>query len=499
MAFATGDDTELKAYPVVQTLDVEMKTMTTESPQEGEVMPLIDKAIAKTETPADGAICYRMQPVRELLRKGGCNGDCHIEALLSSSDLPPCVLGQQQHTVIHVDDVCRVALMITPQPNGSPIDQAWEAISTMRVILQQQAAEMTVTMQTVFVASKDDIPALQKLFAAYFGDRVPATSFIIQPPCEGQALAIEAWAIGCTDNKDENSATKLDIQYPASNVVTVAYDSLRWIYFAGVTPSADAENAYDESASVFDQLADRLARVDARLSDVPRVWLYQGGITTEETAADGSRIERYRELNRARTDFFDLQQAAGHMAISDSGSTIYPASTGIGMQSSGLTLSAMALQTSRDDVKMLSLENPQQTSAFDYAKTFSVKSPKFARAMAVRVGRYVTTWVSGTASILNSESVHLGDIEKQTEQTIDNIEQLISRNNFKRHGMEGCGAELNDLAKIRVYVKRNEDYKKCKEVCERRFGSLPTIYAIADVCRPELLVEIEGVAFSNVE
>jgi enamine deaminase RidA (YjgF/YER057c/UK114 family) len=119
--------------------------------------------------------------------------------------------------------------------------------------------------------------------------------------------------------------------------------------------------------------------------------------------------------------------------------------------------------------------------------------------MAVVIGDYVTTWISGTASIVNSETVHLGDVEKQTEQTIDNIERLISRENFERHGVPGAGAELGDLAKIRVYVKRLEDYEKCRAVCERRFGALPTIYAQADVCRSNLLVEIEGVAFSRLD
>jgi enamine deaminase RidA (YjgF/YER057c/UK114 family) len=56
---------------------------------------------------------------------------------------------------------------------------------------------------------------------------------------------------------------------------------------------------------------------------------------------------------------------------------------------------------------------------------------------------------------------------------------------------------LHDLAKIRVYLKRPEDFSACKAICERRFGSVPAIYAVADVCRPELLVEIEGVAFSK--
>jgi enamine deaminase RidA (YjgF/YER057c/UK114 family) len=119
--------------------------------------------------------------------------------------------------------------------------------------------------------------------------------------------------------------------------------------------------------------------------------------------------------------------------------------------------------------------------------------------MAVVIGDYVTTWISGTASILNCETVHPGDVEKQTEQTIDNIQKLISRENFERHGVPGAGFQLSDLAKIRVYVKRSEDYETCRAICERRFGPLPTIYAQADVCRPDLLVEIEGVAFSRLQ
>jgi len=63
--------------------------------------------------------------------------------------------------------------------------------------------------------------------------------------------------------------------------------------------------------------------------------------------------------------------------------------------------------------------------------------------------------------------------------------------------VKGAGAHLHDLAKLRVYLKRREDFPKCKAICKRRFGPVPVIYALADVCRPELLVEIEGVAFSR--
>jgi enamine deaminase RidA (YjgF/YER057c/UK114 family) len=274
---------------------------------------------------------------------------------------------------------------------------------------------------------------------------------------------------------------------------------LHWVYIAGIHSDRDVSGAYAESDCTLQELATRLEKAGGTFKDIPRIWLYQGGINANERNGSGEPVERYRELNRARTDFFDSQHAIGRMMQSDDGKVVYAASTGIGMSGGGLVVGCLALQTDREDVRLVPLENPQQTSSFEYAPRFSTKSPKFSRAMAVTLGDYVTTWISGTASILDSESVHLGDIEKQTEQTIDNIEQLISHENFARHGLAGAGAKLTDLAKVRVYVKRQEDYEKCREVCQRRFGDVPTIYAQADVCRGELLVEIEGVAFSRIE
>ena len=125
------------------------------------------------------------------------------------------------------------------------------------------------------------------------------------------------------------------------------------------------------------------------------------------------------------------------------------------------------------------------------------QSPKFSRAVALALGDYLTTWVSGTASIVDAESCHPGDPDKQTEQTLDNIERLIAPENFTAHGLKEAGASLRDLAKVRVYLKRPEDLARCRAVCERRMPGVPAIYAVADICRPELLVEIEGVAFSR--
>lgn len=453
-------------------------------------MNISSMPVAERVPATSTAVCYRMQPAREMFTGGFCSHVCDITAGGLANHMPPCLLSEQQHTVVEFGDTHRTVLMITPQAAGRAIDQAWEAVSTVRVILNQQPVPMSLSMQTVFVRRAEDIAAFRNLFEAYYGKDMPPTSFVVQPPCGGQALAIEAWAVG---------GEQVEIQHPAADVLTVTHDDLRWIHIAGVVAPEPTTDAYGQAAALFAELTKRLALCGASFQDIPRVWLYQGGITHSEPSLDSpDLVQRYQEMNRARTDYFEEMQAWGLMNVNQKGNVIYPASTGIGMAGGGLTLSCLGLQTRRSDVRLIALENPQQTSAFDYARRFSAKSPKFSRAMAAVIGDYLTTWISGTASILNSKTVHTGDIESQTHQTIDNIERLIAAENFALHGASGAGAELSDLAKVRVYVKHLDDFEKCRAVCRQRLGDLPTIYAQADVCRSDLLVEIEGVAFSRI-
>jgi enamine deaminase RidA (YjgF/YER057c/UK114 family) len=427
-------------------------------------------------------LCYHLSPSRQLLHaRPGSVGDGPISPS-ETPDVPPCLLSRQQHSVIGVEKVRRVALMVTPQPNGEFLDQAWEALSTIRAILRQQGEPMTITAQTVYLRDMANAGALRRLLEAFFAERMPVTIFLPQPPCDGAELAIEAWAL----------ATRgAEIHHHGPSLITVSYDGLRWTQSAATATEGHGHTAYDQTKEVFTALRNQLTQAGVSFDEVARFWLYQGGITAPE---DGT--ERYRELNRARTDFFEGIHFC-HRLIPSSGNKIsYPASTGIGTQGRGLVATCLALQTERKDVRLYPLENPLQTSSFDYAKSFSLKSPKFSRAMAVAIGDYVTTWISGTASIVNSESVHLGDIEKQTDQTLTNIERLIDAENCARHGLAGGGSTLADLAKMRVYVKRPEDFEKCRATCASRLGAVPVIYAHADVCRPDLLVEIEAVAFS---
>ena len=437
-----------------------------------------------TLVPPDGYVAHSLAPDRRLLGNRNRVVRSH-DAGVTDLEFPPHLIGEQHHTVIDLGKVKRVAMMVTPEGGGSFRDEAWEAASTIRAILRQQDEPMAVTMQTVFVRDRADVPVARQILEACYGGQMPLTLFVVQPPCEGRGLAIEAWAV------NTNAA---QVEYHSEDLVTVNYDGLRWIYASGGSLHLEGRTPFEQSAEAFSSMRRVLTRAGAGFQDVVRTWLYQGCITEE---VDG--VERYRELNRARTDFFaGINFEHRPVKVAHNGHAIYPASTGIGTLCHGLVTACMALQTDREDVQLMALENPLQTSAFDYPKEYSIKSPKFARAMAVRAGEYVTTWISGTASIVNAETVHKGDIVKQTEQTLTNIEKLIAPENFARQGWADAGATFEDLARLHVYVKRPEDYEACRAVCERRVGHVPSIYAVADVCRPDLLVEIEGVAFSRL-
>ncbi|MGO8675053.1 MAG: dioxygenase [Limisphaerales bacterium] len=384
---------------------------------------------------------------------------------------------------VNLGALTRLALTLVPAGRGAFRDQAIEVMAGLKAILSKEPAPVTVTVQTVFLRRAADQPECEALFREHYGDELPLTSFVIQPPCCGAALALEVWAV---------AGDSVRIERFGPHVLTVACEGARWVYCGGIKPLATLESAHAQTLDALARMNNSLGLAGCSFQHALRTWFYLEGITRPEAASS-----RYQELNRARSDFYRDVAFCSSLFRPQCPHPFYPASTGIGMSAASLLVGCVALETRREDVLLLALENPQQTPAYAYQAKYSGQSPKFARAVALLLGNYMTTWISGTASIVSSESRYLGDIEKQTEQTIDNVQRLISPDNFAAHGVSGAGAEFQDLAKIRVYLKRPEDLDKCRAICARRFGRVPAIFAVADVCRPELLVEIEGVAFSR--
>jgi enamine deaminase RidA (YjgF/YER057c/UK114 family) len=383
-------------------------------------------------------------------------------------------------SIVEFGGVRHVFVVSQPESRGTFSDQFAETLGSL--ICNDEGA--LVLMQSVFLADSRDEAACRQIMRDCFGGDLPATSYIPQAPCTGGRFALEAWAIAPGDEA-------IEFERPTEDLVIARHSGMSWSFLAA-RHAATAESVYQHSLAGFQWAESQLCENGFQFTDVLRTWLYLGEITGPE-----AETLRYLELNRARTDYFRGRKFIEGLVPPGWRRPVFPASTGIGTGGREMAIGCIALKTERDDVRVFPLENPQQTAAYDYAHQYGPDSPKFARAMAVAAGRSVLTFVSGTASITASDTRHADDLERQTQQTLDNIEVLISKDNFAQHRFPGMGATLGDVSLARVYLKRAEDFARAQAICEKRLAGVPALYVVGDVCREELLVEIEAIAFSK--
>lgn len=370
-------------------------------------------------------------------------------------------------------------------PEAEATAQIRSILSEIHKLLAEIGFGSGVVWQNVFLADIGQKQFVRLLMHEFFGKYLPATNYIPQAPADGSAIAIEL--IAYTGPEVMINLSKF------GDAAFVQFNGLDWFWGGGFTPEERPVGSYERSLSAFKSMEDRLNSGGFEIEDIMRTWLYQGSLVLDEGAS-----QRYKELNRARTDFFkDRKFLRKHLPERYAEAAIYPASTGIGADGQDVVMSCFALKTIREDVVIVPLENPNQTSSFDYAEIYSPQSPKFARAMAFLVENMCQIFISGTASITESESRFPNETLKQAEQTIDNIERLIAGSNLARYGIEGYDANIGDLVSARIYVKYPADYEAVKKICDERLKGIPKIYLLADLCRPELNVEIEGIAVAR--
>src|ERR1035437_270472 len=139
---------------------------------------------------------------------------------------------------VDLGDSLRLALMITPRSSGNLRGQVREVLSVIRTARDKQPQPMVVTVQTVFLKDARDRAECERAFAELYGSRLPVTNFVLQAPCCGAALAVEAWAIG---------GKAVQVEFFGRQALAVSYDSVRWVYCAGVTPGAAARGVYPQT------------------------------------------------------------------------------------------------------------------------------------------------------------------------------------------------------------------------------------------------------------
>ena len=203
-----------------------------------------------------------------------------------------------------------------------------------------------------------------------------------------------------------------------------------------------------------------------------RLWNYMPQINAMERGE-----ERYRLFNTGRRAAL---LEANYLAKDGA-----PAACALGSQRGGLNIAFLASTT-----PCLGIENPRQVSAYNYPKDYGVNPPMFARAGWFRqTGGKDMLFVSGTASIVGHQTLHIGDIALQTKETITNIQAVLQEANRL------AGSELWKLNDLRgqVYVRNPADIAIIQTILKQH-ALLHFTYVHADICRADLLVEVEAYA-----
>lgn len=307
-----------------------------------------------------------------------------------------------------------------------------------------------------------------------FGARSPVFSYVAQPPL-GSTLVVETQTV--------TQPVELSFRFAADEVRYAVVEGARGkaIFTGGIVPNDFGATMSEQSCAVLGSLGAVLRSEGLAVNDISRQWNYIPRIT--DIGRDGQ--QHYQAFNDARTDFYSgVEWREG-----------YPAATGIGTTFGGVMVEVDAAQLAH--TRIVPLDNSLQVAAHEYSNQVLhgskiLSTPKFERAKAVDYGKgSVKIYVSGTAAIRGEQSLHGVGIEEQTRATVENIDWLVGRDNMAHSGIQVQGDPQYKV--LRVYLKYRSDYMPVREALERRFGALPMVCVLTDVCREELLIEIEGI------
>lgn len=280
----------------------------------------------------------------------------------------------------------------------------------------------------------------------------------VETPVAGSDAAYEVW----TSDKPVN-------RYRDELITGAGNDD---IFFGCISVRFDSAKDLSETTQfIYSAIFDFLQR--GIYPNLLRVWNYFSDINAVEAG-----IERYRSFSVGRHEAF----VRYNRKVDDS-----PSACAVGSHGGPLVIYFLASR-----FPGLQIENPRQTSAYNYPKQYGPRSPTFSRATLAFQGGSQTLFISGTASILGHATVHPSSVSLQTRETLANILAVIDQ--AKLEGFKFAGFE-SGMA-VKVYVRHEEDLSIVQDIIREEWGVLrQQIILQADICRTDLLLEIEAVCW----
>lgn len=356
----------------------------------------------------------------------------------------------------------------------------------LELLKRSQQEEEVIMRITIFgecadnCEYKENVEFLEQKVVELYGENAPLVSYVTQPLLDGGKYVAEVQVIAVDVEHKE---------FEGLRYIIMKNEDMRRLVVCGVR-GCENDSIRKQSDDLFAKLTKLFAFEKFDISDIFRQWNYIPKIT----AVDENDYQHYQAFNDSRTEFY---------RVCDWSKKGYPAATGIGMDCGAVTVDLIAVKPLNNKMKIVPIDNDLQFAAHVYSQEVLIgaegdvvegrSTPKFERAKALgNIKDGYICFISGTAAIRGEDSMDSDDAATQTIQTMENIEHLISDHTCNKYGVELSSKE-REIHSARAYVKFAEDTADIKRVTEDRWKDTSVVYLLADVCREELLIEIEAI------
>ncbi|MDD4192614.1 MAG: RidA family protein [Mangrovibacterium sp.] len=236
-------------------------------------------------------------------------------------------------------------------------------------------------------------------------------------------------------------------------------EDAEYCFLSDIFPGDNNLPPSEQAFQTFENIRKALELNSMRFFHVVRTWFYLDKL-----------YDWYSLFNEVRTGFFEKQGVFGHLV---------PASTGIGAGNSRgslLVAHVLAVKPKHPGVCIFAVPSPLQGEATMYKSSFS-------RAVEIRFPAHRRLFISGTASIdRDGNSIHLADIDCQIETTMEVVGQIIRSRQMN----------WSDAVRAIAYFKDMKHVNKLGDYCRKnQIPPFPVHSVQSDICRPELLFELE--------
>jgi len=362
-----------------------------------------------------------------------------------------------QIRTIESSQAAEIYISAVPRAKVPLQEQAEQIFSGIRDILRSKHAH--IFQERVF-AAKTVMEKVTQIRSEIYGDiddGVKLSFLICRQGLLGPLAGVQVHAIS-TDTPPEVVCVDT---IPSGRVVRTP--NCRYLGLSAIS-APQAGQPMQQAQVMLEKAESALKQFGADFLSVPRTWIWLNHI-----------ISWYDDFNQVRNQFF-----GEHGILQDGQRSPMPASTGIGLGPANGAMCAMdltAVLQPSNSIRYLQAGGKQH-SALEYGSAFSRASQAITPA-----GQ--TVFVSGTASInASGATINIGDALGQINTTIDNVRAVLSDMN--------CADK--DIVQVTAYCKTAE--------VEWIFNRLksdfdwPWVTMICDICRPELLFEVEATAVS---